>query len=73
MPTTNRGKTLDESERHRRHFNASAPACRYGNRPQLDYEPGCWRIACGETCRCQILDGSHASPGPLLLRWQRER
>lgn len=68
-----RGEPPDESERQRRHFNASVPACRYGNRPQLEYEPGCWRIACGEACRCEVMDGSHTSPGPLLLRWQKER
>ena len=62
---------MTEDERQIAHFNTLTSDCRHRQKPQLQYEPGCWFIECAKKaeCKCMIADGSNASPTPLLLRW----
>jgi hypothetical protein len=64
---------MTEYERIRDRFNAST-TCREGQRPRLDYEPGCRYIECerGDACRCRLNDGDVGPISAFLIRW-RER
>jgi hypothetical protein len=62
---------MTEDERQMNHFNRHVRECQHREKPQLQYEPGCWKIDCGEGCKCAMSDGDHPSPGPLTLRWLR--
>jgi len=67
------GENTTTYERIKNQFNASTE-CRYGQRPVLDYEPGCLFIECaqGDKCRCRLNDGDGGSTTAFLIRW-RER
>jgi len=64
---------MTDYEKIRNRFNASTE-CRYGQRPALDYEPGCLFIECaqGDKCKCRLNDGDGGSTTAFLIRW-RER
>jgi hypothetical protein len=64
---------MTDYERIRKQFNAST-ACRWGQRPRLDYDPGCLFIECAESdkCRCCMADGDGGTVSAFLIRW-RER
>jgi hypothetical protein len=58
-------------EQIRNQFNESA-ACRYGEKPRLDYEPGCAFIQCERyDCKCRLNDGDGVPTTALLIEWQR--
>lgn len=65
------GENTTTYERIRQQFNSTA-TCRHGNRPALDYEPGCAFIQCerGDACKCQLLDGEGGSTTALLIEWR---
>lgn len=64
---------MTDDERTIAHFNASAKPCRSSkDKPRLIYEPGCWTISCRDGCRCQISDGDHTSPTPILTKWHED-
>lgn len=57
-------------DRIRDEFNTSA-TCRYGNKPHLDYDPGCLYIECakGDECKCRLADGDGGSTTAFLIDW----
>ena len=67
------GENTTTYERIKNQFNVSTE-CRYGQRPVLDYEPGCLFIECAQkdACRCRLNDGDGGSTTAFLIRW-RER
>lgn len=64
---------MTDYEKIRNLFNATA-LCRQGERPQLDYEPGCLFIECpkGDECKCRMADGDGGATSAFLIKW-RER
>jgi len=66
-------RPLTTFEHARDHFNATA-MCAYGQRPQLNYEPGCAYIECAklEACKCRLNDGDGIATSAFLIAW-RER
>lgn len=60
-------------EQIRNLFNATAQ-CRYGERPQLDYEPGCLFIECSKAgeCKCKMNDGDGGPITPFLAKWNEK-
>ena len=63
---------MTDYERIRDQFNASA-VCREGERPRLDYEPGCLFVECAkaEKCRCRYASGDSEATSAFLIEWQR--
>jgi hypothetical protein len=64
---------MTDYEKIKQQFNASAE-CRWGNKPRLEYEPGCLAIECAEAdkCRCRFASGEGGSVTAALIEWKRK-
>ena len=63
---------MTDYERIRDIFNATA-TCRHGERPRLEYEPGCLYVECdkGDACKCRLNNGDGGSTSAFLIEWRR--
>lgn len=63
---------MTDYERIQHLFNSTAE-CRYGQRPRLDYEPGCLYVECakGDECKCRLNDGDGGAVSAFLIRWRQ--
>lgn len=59
-------------EQIREQFNESA-VCKRGERPQLEYEPGCIYVECAKVdlCRCRLNSGEGGPVSAFLIEWRR--
>lgn len=64
---------MNADEAEMRHFKENVKPCKYGKKPELRYDPGCWEISCGDACKCAMWDGDNASPRELLVEWAKRR
>ena len=63
---------MNEYERIRNQFNDTA-ICRHGQKPSLEYDPGCLYVECakGDECKCRLADGDGIATTAFLIEWQR--
>jgi hypothetical protein len=59
-------------EQIREQFNESA-VCKRGQRPRLDYEPGCLYVECAKAaeCRCRLNSGEGGPVSAFLIEWRK--
>lgn len=61
---------MNEYERIRNQFNDTA-ICRHGQKPSLEYDPGCLYVECakGDECKCRLADGDGIAITAFLIDW----
>jgi hypothetical protein len=64
---------MTDYERIRSVFNAAA-TCKHGERPQLNYDPGCLYVECskGDLCKCRMADGDGIATSAFLAAWREK-